>query len=171
MENHDYNVQETVAFPIARVKRIIKQDEDVKACAADATLLIAAAAELFVEFVVKQSLQEARNDKRKTVSFRDISSAIESTDELQFLDDLQMEEDETYLDAVEIDSDKDEINEDEISADENEINAGEDEDNEGLDVTTSDVDEDMIFEELNTEMNTEQVGESNVNDHSAEDER
>lgn len=44
MENHVFNIQETVAFPIARVKRIIKQDEDVKACAADATLLIAAAA-------------------------------------------------------------------------------------------------------------------------------
>jgi len=43
MEN-DHNIQETVAFPIARVKNIIKQDEDVKACAADATLLIAAAA-------------------------------------------------------------------------------------------------------------------------------
>ena len=105
--------------------------------------------------------------KRKPKSTKTTESSMGSTaattDIFNNNEDLQ----------IEINTDKDEINtdEDEISADENEINADEDEGNEGLDVTTSDTDEDMISEELNTEMNIEHAGESNVNYHSAEDER
>ncbi|CAG8743962.1 31505_t:CDS:2 [Racocetra persica] len=62
----------TTVLPIARVKRIIKEDDEITMCAADATFVIAVAAELFIGHFVKQGLERANAEKRKNVLYQDL---------------------------------------------------------------------------------------------------
>ncbi|CAG8669003.1 14275_t:CDS:2 [Cetraspora pellucida] len=62
----------TTVLPIARVKRIIKEDDEVTMCAADATFVIAVAAELFIGHFVKQGLEQANSEKRRNVLYQDL---------------------------------------------------------------------------------------------------
>ncbi|CAG8442618.1 17244_t:CDS:2 [Dentiscutata heterogama] len=62
----------TTVLPIARVKRIIKEDDEITMCSADATFVIAVAAELFVGHFAKQGLEKANAERRKNIHYRDL---------------------------------------------------------------------------------------------------
>ncbi|RUP45808.1 histone-like transcription factor (CBF/NF-Y) and archaeal histone-domain-containing protein [Jimgerdemannia flammicorona] len=64
----------TTQLPIARVKRIIKEDKEVSLINAEATFLVAVATELFMEYLVSEGFSRARRDKRKTVYYRDLGT-------------------------------------------------------------------------------------------------
>uniref|UniRef100_A0A6B2LU07 Chromatin accessibility complex protein 1 n=1 Tax=Arcella intermedia TaxID=1963864 RepID=A0A6B2LU07_9EUKA len=72
-------------LPLARVKRIIKSDPDVKLISSDAAFLIAKSTELFLEHLVKEAYQETQKHKRKALLYSDISSVVKERDELEFL--------------------------------------------------------------------------------------
>ncbi|CAG8590385.1 7991_t:CDS:2 [Gigaspora margarita] len=78
----------TTVLPIARVKRIIKEDDEITMCAADATFVIAVAAELFVGHFVKQGLEKANVEKRKNVLYRDLANAVKDQRRLEFLQNV-----------------------------------------------------------------------------------
>jgi len=77
-----------VQLPLARVKRIIKTDSDIKLIGSDAVVLIAKATELFLEYLVVEAYNKTKEEKRKILQYKDLARLVRETDELEFLDDM-----------------------------------------------------------------------------------
>lgn len=75
----------SLLLPIARVKRIIKQDDEITACSTSAVYAIASATELFIKHFTEQALLRTKCEKRKKMSYNDFADAVSSVSELQFL--------------------------------------------------------------------------------------
>ncbi|CBA11517.1 DNA polymerase epsilon subunit C [Schizosaccharomyces pombe] len=75
-------------LPLSRVKRIIKQDEDVHYCSNASALLISVATELFVEKLATEAYQLAKLQKRKGIRYRDVEDVVRKDDQFEFLSDL-----------------------------------------------------------------------------------
>ncbi|KAK9476394.1 histone-fold-containing protein [Lipomyces japonicus] len=78
----------TTGLPLSRVKRIIKLDEDVRACSNSAAYAVTIATELFIQFICEQGSQMAKADKRKGLQYKDLANAVHRTEELEFLSDV-----------------------------------------------------------------------------------
>ncbi|KAL1921366.1 uncharacterized protein VTP21DRAFT_11082 [Calcarisporiella thermophila] len=78
----------TSQLPLARVKRIIKEDKDVGLCSNEAVFLISIATELFIEFFANNAVNYAVADKRKTIQYKDLANAVSKIDQLEFLSDV-----------------------------------------------------------------------------------
>jgi histone H3/H4 len=78
-------------IPLARVRKIIKEDEDVQLCSSDAATLISLATEMFSDYLAKKSFEYAVKDKRKTLLLKDIARAVKENDDLFFLTDATTE--------------------------------------------------------------------------------
>jgi histone H3/H4 len=87
-ENADRDANEPdVALPLARVKRIMKLDKEVKNCANDACRTITRATELFVESLVEGAFASMRAQKRKTIKHGDVEHHVLRKPRLEFLGD------------------------------------------------------------------------------------
>lgn len=75
-------------FPIARIKRIAKMDEDVKLLSPGAALLIAKATELFVEQLTAAAFAQTAKTGRKTLAYNDCAQAVLESDCYEFLADV-----------------------------------------------------------------------------------
>lgn len=75
-------------LPLARIKRIMKSDEDVRMISAEAPVLFAKACEIFVNDLAIRGWGAAEKSKRKTLQKEDIEEAIRITDIFDFLVDL-----------------------------------------------------------------------------------
>ncbi|KAK9468612.1 histone-fold-containing protein [Lipomyces arxii] len=75
----------SVSLPLSRVKKIIKLDDDVRACSTSATFAVTVATEMFIEYLCEQGLQMSKSDKRKVLHYKDLASAVHRLDELEFL--------------------------------------------------------------------------------------
>ncbi|KAK9491910.1 histone-fold-containing protein [Lipomyces doorenjongii] len=73
------------SLPLARVKRIIKLDEDVRACSNSAAFAVTVATEMFIQYMCEQGLHMSRSDRRKTLHYKDLANAVHKLDELEFL--------------------------------------------------------------------------------------
>ncbi|KAG0060781.1 hypothetical protein BGZ90_003887 [Linnemannia elongata] len=71
--------QGTTQLPVARVKRIIKEDKDVQMVSNDAVFLISLATELFLESFTAKAFNLAKIEKRKTVSYKDLGNVVLSS--------------------------------------------------------------------------------------------
>ncbi|KAF9121798.1 hypothetical protein BGW39_010241 [Mortierella sp. 14UC] len=80
--------QGVTQLPVARVKRIIKEDKDVQMVSNDAVFLISLATELFLESFTTKAFNLAKIEKRKTVSYKDLATAVTQHDSLEFLQDV-----------------------------------------------------------------------------------
>ncbi|CEP10761.1 hypothetical protein [Parasitella parasitica] len=78
----------TTMLPLARIKRVIKEDKDVALINAEATFCIAYATELFMEYLVTEAFSKAKKEKRKTVYYKDLASTVKESDQLEFLEDV-----------------------------------------------------------------------------------
>lgn len=76
-------------LPLARIKRIMKSDEDVRMISAEAPVLFAKACEMFVLEVSLRAWFASEKSKRKTLQKEDIDSAIRQTEIFDFLAGLQ----------------------------------------------------------------------------------
>merc|ERR1719183_2459779 len=76
------------ALPLARIKKIMKTDEDVKMISAEAPVLFAKACELFIRDLTKRSWLHAEENKRRTLQRNDIAAAIGKADEFDCLIDI-----------------------------------------------------------------------------------
>lgn len=75
-------------LPLARIKRIMKSDEDVRMIAAEAPVLLAKACELFILDVSIRAWNYSQWHKRRTLQKEDVKEAIQKTDIFDFLVDV-----------------------------------------------------------------------------------
>jgi len=75
----------TSVFPTARMQRIIKSDEELTNCSAEAAFLIAIATECFIKYFVEEAYASARLEKRKAISYKDCQRAVQREWALGFL--------------------------------------------------------------------------------------
>lgn len=76
-------------LPLARIKRIMKSDEDVRMISAEAPVLFAKACEMFVLELSLRAWFASEKCKRKTLQREDIDYAIAHTEIFDFLAGLQ----------------------------------------------------------------------------------
>ena len=76
-------------LPLARIKRIMKSDEDVRMISAEAPVLFAKACEMFILELTLRSWCFSEKNKRKTLQKDDIDAAIKNTDIFDFLVGLE----------------------------------------------------------------------------------
>lgn len=81
------------SLPLARIKKIMKADEDVRMIAAEVPVLFARACEMFILELTYRSWAHAEENKRRTLQKNDIAGAITRTDVFDFLVDIVPMED------------------------------------------------------------------------------
>ena len=72
-------------LPLARIKRIMKSDEDVRMISAEAPVLFAKACEMFILELTLRSWCYSEQNKRRTLQKEDIQTAIKKTEIFDFL--------------------------------------------------------------------------------------
>jgi histone H3/H4 len=75
-------------LPLARIKRIMKSDEDVRMISAEAPVLFAKACEMFILELTLRAWCYSEQNKRRTLTKEDIQMAIRKTDIFDFLVDV-----------------------------------------------------------------------------------
>jgi nuclear transcription factor Y gamma len=75
-------------LPLARVKKIMKSDEDVRMISAEAPALFAKACEMFIIELTHRSWLYTEENRRRTLQRSDIATAIARTDIFDFLIDI-----------------------------------------------------------------------------------
>lgn len=78
----------TQALPLARIKRIMKLDDDVKMISAEAPMLFSKAAELFIHELTLRAWVHTEDNKRRTLQRNDIAMAVTKYDQFDFLIDI-----------------------------------------------------------------------------------
>lgn len=76
------------SLPLARIKKIMKADEDVRMISAEAPVIFAKACEMFVLELTLRSWIHTEENKRRTLQKNDIAAAISRTDVFDFLVDI-----------------------------------------------------------------------------------
>lgn len=82
------SVVDMVQFPLARVRRIMKEDPDVDTITQESVFMVAAATELFVKHLVQKAHETTKKAKRKTMFYEDLATTVDTRDELEFLLDV-----------------------------------------------------------------------------------
>ncbi len=77
-------------LPLARIKRIMKSDEDVRMISAEAPVLFAKACEMFILEMSVRSWCYAEQSRRRTLQKEDIHVVLQLTEEFDFLNALQI---------------------------------------------------------------------------------
>ncbi|BET02886.1 Nuclear transcription factor Y [Nesidiocoris tenuis] len=85
IQNLDVRCQ---ALPLARIKKIMKLDEDVKMISGEAPVLFAKAAELFIQELTLRAWIHTEDNKRRTLQRNDIAMAVSKFDQFDFLIDI-----------------------------------------------------------------------------------
>lgn len=80
-------------LPLARIKKIMKADEDVRMISAEAPVIFARACEMFILELSLRSWYHTEENKRRTLQKNDIAAAITRTDIFDFLVDIVPRED------------------------------------------------------------------------------
>mmetsp|Transcript_8808 Transcript_8808/g.10534 ORF Transcript_8808/g.10534 Transcript_8808/m.10534 type:complete len:152 (-) Transcript_8808:464-919(-) len=75
-------------LPIARVKRIMKGDEDVNMVSSEVPVILGEACKIFIHDVCKQAWFKTSLEKRKNLQRNDIKEIIETTEQFDFLVDV-----------------------------------------------------------------------------------
>ncbi|XP_069752018.1 nuclear transcription factor Y subunit gamma isoform X2 [Narcine bancroftii] len=82
---NDFKMQD---LPLARIKKIMKLDEDVKMISAEAPVLFAKAAQIFINELSLRAWIHTEDNKRRTLQRNDIAMAITKFDQFDFLIDI-----------------------------------------------------------------------------------
>ncbi|KAK6149545.1 hypothetical protein DH2020_017070 [Rehmannia glutinosa] len=91
--NQMQEIDQTIDFknhslPLARIKKIMKADEDVRMISAEAPVIFAKACEMFILELTLRSWIHTEENKRRTLQKNDIAAAISRTDVFDFLVDI-----------------------------------------------------------------------------------
>lgn len=85
LKNDHFRQQE---LPLARIKKIMKLDEDVKMISAEAPVLFSKACEIFISELSLRAWIHTEDNKRRTLQRNDIAMAITKYDQFDFLIDI-----------------------------------------------------------------------------------
>ena len=83
--DHDFKAH---SLPLARIKKVMKADEDVKMISAEAPILFAKGCEIFITELTMRAWIHADENKRRTLQRSDIANAISRSDMFDFLIDI-----------------------------------------------------------------------------------
>ncbi|KAF9090929.1 Nuclear transcription factor Y subunit C-2 [Mortierella sp. AD031] len=75
-------------LPLARIKKVMKTDEDVKMISAEAPMIFDKGCEIFITELTIRAWIHAEENKRRTLQRSDIAAAISKTDMFDFLIDI-----------------------------------------------------------------------------------
>jgi len=75
-------------LPLARIKKIMKLDDDVKMISAEAPVLFGKACEMFIHELTMRAWVHTEDNKRRTLQRNDIAMAITKYDQFDFLIDI-----------------------------------------------------------------------------------
>lgn len=78
---------EKPTLPLARTKKIVKANPNVKQVSSESTKLITHAAEFIIKFITEESSIRMKQDKKKTIKKEFIESVIDNYPDLSFLKD------------------------------------------------------------------------------------
>ena len=81
-------MRQLVDLPVARVKRIMKSDADVRIISQEAVVLVSKAAEKLIEHLARESLKYSEKDNRKVLQYSDLSDAVKNCEVFDFLEDI-----------------------------------------------------------------------------------
>ncbi|EWG49850.1 hypothetical protein FVEG_09223 [Fusarium verticillioides 7600] len=84
-DNHDYKLHQ---LPLARIKKVMKADPEVKMISAEAPILFAKGCEIFITELTMRAWIHAEENKRRTLQRSDIASALAKSDMFDFLIDI-----------------------------------------------------------------------------------
>lgn len=87
---HDYKSQQ---LPLARIKKVMKADPEVKMISAEAPILFAKGCDIFITELTMRAWIHAEENKRRTLQRSDIASALGKSDMFDFLIDIVPRED------------------------------------------------------------------------------
>lgn len=90
-EEHDFKVHQ---LPLARIKKVMKSDEDVKMISAEAPILFAKGCDIFITELTMRAWIHAEENKRRTLQRSDIACALSKSDMFDFLIDIVPREEE-----------------------------------------------------------------------------
>ncbi|CAO2164116.1 unnamed protein product [Urochloa humidicola] len=77
----------TRSLPLARIKKIMKDDSDVPRIAGEAPVLFEKACEMFIQELTLRAWLHAQEDKRRTLQKNDVTAALAGTEVFDFLVD------------------------------------------------------------------------------------
>lgn len=84
-EEHDYKIHQ---LPLARIKKVMKADPEVKMISAEAPILFAKGCDIFITELTMRAWIHAEENKRRTLQRSDIASALAKSDMFDFLIDI-----------------------------------------------------------------------------------
>ncbi|KAI9636926.1 histone-fold-containing protein, partial [Dioszegia hungarica] len=90
-DNPDFR---TYPLPLARIKKVMKSDEEVKMISAEAPILFSKACELFISELTCRAWLIAESNKRRTLQKSDVAAAIALSDMFDFLIDILPRDDD-----------------------------------------------------------------------------
>ncbi|BEJ08030.1 hypothetical protein CcaverHIS641_0501150 [Cutaneotrichosporon cavernicola] len=85
----------TYNLPLARIKKVMKSDEEVKMISAEAPIMFSKACEIFISELTCRAWLVAEGHKRRTLQKSDVASAIAFSDVFDFLIDIVPRDDGT----------------------------------------------------------------------------
>jgi nuclear transcription factor Y gamma len=89
-DDHDYKIHQ---LPLARIKKVMKADPEVKMISAEAPILFAKGCDIFITELTMRAWIHAEENKRRTLQRSDIASALAKSDMFDFLIDIVPRED------------------------------------------------------------------------------
>ncbi len=84
-DDHDYKMHQ---LPLARIKKVMKADPEVKMISAEAPILFAKGCDIFITELTMRAWIHAEENKRRTLQRSDIASALTKSDMFDFLIDI-----------------------------------------------------------------------------------
>lgn len=84
-DNHDYKIHQ---LPLARIKKVMKADPEVKMISAEAPILFAKGCDIFITELTMRAWIHAEDNKRRTLQRSDIAAALCKSDMFDFLIDI-----------------------------------------------------------------------------------
>jgi nuclear transcription factor Y gamma len=91
-DNHDYKIHQ---LPLARIKKVMKADPEVKMISAEAPILFAKGCDIFITELTMRAWIHAEDNKRRTLQRSDIAAALAKSDMFDFLIDIVPREEAT----------------------------------------------------------------------------
>jgi nuclear transcription factor Y gamma len=84
-DEHDFKLHQ---LPLARIKKVMKADPEVKMISAEAPILFAKGCDIFITELTMRAWIHAEENKRRTLQRSDIASALSKSDMFDFLIDI-----------------------------------------------------------------------------------
>ena len=84
-DEHDFKNHQ---LPLARIKKVMKTDEDVRMISAEAPILFAKGCDVFITELTMRAWIHAEENKRRTLQKSDIAAALTKSDMFDFLIDI-----------------------------------------------------------------------------------